>query len=618
MANRITTVVEYAVSDAIKSLQDTQKELGKTEISGKDLADALRKAADSAETEIKSISAASAAMEQALGADFVAARAQAGVSVDDIVMELSHLGVSFDDIKTDADQLADAVKRLDDVRTPIRGVGEEAQTTATKLDAVRSSGDQSRSVLANMVGNSTQELGELGGIAGTVGMALGQLGEYATEGNIKLANLAAIAGPMAALAAAGMGLSAVMKAQAEQAADLRRETELLVDVERARREGRQEEVIEKLAEEYRDTLPILKEYGMGVAEIDAVLDGNTETIDVLKATLKSYDQQLLDTKDMTIDEIYTLDNKRDALNEVIATLEEADTAQGSAKEQIEATDASIKAWTEYITNKTKPALFENKDALGSFVDTINDSIAANAAAKQATLDYGEALDKSREAAKKRLETERELYGFMLSQVDAQRAYEVAVDSGEDAVRSFDEVLGSNKATLEEIDDAARTSSDSLISQAEAFAASKGAADGSKESIRLQAEELFRLAMAMDPKSPLRARLVEYINELQSIPKSVDTMLNLRISSGAVTTKDGDAIGQRDGARAKGGPVSAGGAYLVGEEGPELLQMGSSSGSIIPNHALSGHGTTIILNGYISEAMLDELEQAMDRRDRGRR
>lgn len=41
-------------------------------------------------------------------------------------------------------------------------------------------------------------------------------------------------------------------------------------------------------------------------------------------------------------------------------------------------------------------------------------------------------------------------------------------------------------------------------------------------------------------------------------------------------------------RASGGPVTAGGTYLVGERGPELLTMGSSSGYITPN----GAGSTI--------------------------
>jgi phage-related minor tail protein len=44
-----------------------------------------------------------------------------------------------------------------------------------------------------------------------------------------------------------------------------------------------------------------------------------------------------------------------------------------------------------------------------------------------------------------------------------------------------------------------------------------------------------------------------------------------------------------GMRAEGGPVNAGGAYMVGEKGPELFVPGSS-GSIVPNGSMSGGGS----------------------------
>ena len=49
-------------------------------------------------------------------------------------------------------------------------------------------------------------------------------------------------------------------------------------------------------------------------------------------------------------------------------------------------------------------------------------------------------------------------------------------------------------------------------------------------------------------------------------------------------------------RERGGPVSAGGAFLVGERGPEILQMGSKGGNIIPNSPLGsgGGGTTNVV------------------------
>ena len=61
------------------------------------------------------------------------------------------------------------------------------------------------------------------------------------------------------------------------------------------------------------------------------------------------------------------------------------------------------------------------------------------------------------------------------------------------------------------------------------------------------------------------------------------------------------IGSFGGARALGGPVSAGTAYLVGERGPELFSPGRS-GTIIPNNALSrgpsGGGNTFNFSGNL--------------------
>ena len=54
---------------------------------------------------------------------------------------------------------------------------------------------------------------------------------------------------------------------------------------------------------------------------------------------------------------------------------------------------------------------------------------------------------------------------------------------------------------------------------------------------------------------------------------------------------GGFLGNIFGKRANGGPVSAGGSYLVGERGPEILQMGSRGGTIIPNNAIGGGNTT---------------------------
>jgi phage-related minor tail protein len=47
-------------------------------------------------------------------------------------------------------------------------------------------------------------------------------------------------------------------------------------------------------------------------------------------------------------------------------------------------------------------------------------------------------------------------------------------------------------------------------------------------------------------------------------------------------------------RASGGPVSAGTPYMVGEKGPELFMPGRS-GTIVPNNALGGGSTNVVVN-----------------------
>jgi phage-related minor tail protein len=55
-----------------------------------------------------------------------------------------------------------------------------------------------------------------------------------------------------------------------------------------------------------------------------------------------------------------------------------------------------------------------------------------------------------------------------------------------------------------------------------------------------------------------------------------------------------------GARAAGGPVAAGSAYLVGEQGPELFVPGSS-GAIAPNQSLPSARPQITLNVQAQDA-----------------
>lgn len=81
-----------------------------------------------------------------------------------------------------------------------------------------------------------------------------------------------------------------------------------------------------------------------------------------------------------------------------------------------------------------------------------------------------------------------------------------------------------------------------------------------------------------------------------------------------------------GKRAAGGPVGAGGTYLVGENGPELLRMGAQSGHVFNAAQMSravggaGYGATasiyapLIVNGSIDSVTWPKVEQALKVRD----
>lgn len=73
-----------------------------------------------------------------------------------------------------------------------------------------------------------------------------------------------------------------------------------------------------------------------------------------------------------------------------------------------------------------------------------------------------------------------------------------------------------------------------------------------------------------------------------------------------------------GARAMGGPVSAGSAYLVGERGPEII-VPPSAGHVIPNHKLGGSTfapqTSIVIQGNADERTIAMMRHELDARDR---
>lgn len=154
--------------------------------------------------------------------------------IADLIVDLDKLDANDADVQVKAAQINALKGDLDQIEAKVREVNNVPVELDTKparknVDDLGKSADSSKSVLANMVGNSVQDLGALGGIAGSTGVAIGQMGEYMADakgagdrfGQV-IANFGKVAGPLAGLAAV-TGLVQQFMAAAQEADKLHAE-----------------------------------------------------------------------------------------------------------------------------------------------------------------------------------------------------------------------------------------------------------------------------------------------------------------------------------------------------------------------------------------------------------
>ncbi len=121
------------------------------------------------------------------------------------------------------------------------------------------------------------------------------------------------------------------------------------------------------------------------------------------------------------------------------------------------------------------------------------------------------------------------------------------------------------------------------------------------------EETFK-GIGESVRSDLVGGLRDAINGSKSFGQAISGVLNnlknklLDIALNKAISGIGNALSGGKGfgggflsglfGKERGGRVSAGGAFVVGERGPEILQMGSKGGNIIPNSQIGGGGDSI--------------------------
>ena len=296
-AGKISQVVEVKVTgaDDVKALE---KDLGKldgskTKVNVDADTKAAQKSVDEFINDIKGLDKNNYTVALALKDTDLQAQ------LSDILEEIAQADGSEIDISAKIEQANQVSADIDKIETKIKevnatpidvdttGVVESTGHAKAGIDEVGKSAESSKSVLANMIGNSTQDLGQLGGVAGSAGVAIGQMGEYMADAALAgeglgsvLKSFGAVAGPLALVAVAVQGITTYFKIGAE-------EEQHAADV--AKFHATQVDVIAKALEDGSDAAKAYADHLAEVGKVEATISGShilPATVDVSDAMLK--------------------------------------------------------------------------------------------------------------------------------------------------------------------------------------------------------------------------------------------------------------------------------------------------------------------------------------------
>lgn len=579
------------MKDMRRGVKDLVSDLDDTESAGKRVATAMRQLAGDAERDFADARDAADKLARALGDETVAEIEAAGRSVDGYIQDLRRMGLSYDDVRADVDELALSIRQVETTRSSIETLKAPLKDVDTDLRTVRDSADQSRSVLANMVGNSVQDLGALGGVAGTAGMAIGQMAEYAADGNLKLAGFAKVIGPMALIAAGVAGVSWVLGKLREDTEKAQAAFEGMLEVNKALRDGQFEDAATNLQEAWGGTIAELESYGFTTEEVIGHLTGQKDITEELNATVMRHKQMLRD--DLVMQMAY-----QQQVEKLAENVDLAKTAFRESGEELDLTTQRTEAITEALIDLDKdgtPALEDNRAAVREWHDEMR-------RAEQRTKDLEDA------------------YKELTGQLDDREAWL----NLEDQVGSFMTVMADSEATTREQEQALIDVKQELINYLSGL---EGVPPEKQTQILALIEQgsIGEATAQLDALARTRTAqfqiLIEQVSSAEI--KQMEMRLNRDINGNGV-------IG-----RSSGGPVWPGQAFAVGDN-PDgswnrttELFVPSTSGTILSasdsRAALAGMGggSTVITNYWTVQvpptvdmaAIGRELQQAMRAADR---
>lgn len=310
--------------------------------------------------------------------------------------------------------------------------------------------------------------------------------------------------------------------------------------------GDQKTAIERLAESDEDItkfLEIMTQLGYSIDDVTDFLAGNNAELTALIEEFKIADNIWTSSRDAVNEmgeELGLTESEMDLFGNVLVRL------QDENNEYLRAQNAVNRAIENGSTVNQKYARF-----LG-LVDVQTQNVKQSVEEKKEALDRDKkAIQQVNDAYRDQLDLIEELYGDQRDAIQRQLDYA-------DAMVDYADAVGDSEAST-------RDQLDAAIELSEQFATLNGATLDSEEGVNRQVEAFDNMLATLEPGSPLYLALLEYRNQLDAIPETVNTLVSLGLPEGQLL---GAGIATTGGInptmlKTATGDIAAGGSYGTG-------------------------------------------------------
>ena len=443
--------------------------------------------------------------------------------IADLLIDLDRLDAADPTVDVKATQINDLKGDLDTLEAKIREVNNIPVDIDTKpakkgIDDVAASADSSKSVLANMVGNTTQDLGALGGIAGSAGVAIGQMGEYMADARAKgegfgsiLASFGKVALPIAGI---GIGVQLITSYFANANKRAKELQEGVENINEALAEGNRLAAASEFEQLFRDELRSAQKAGINVRDATRYIQGLADEVPGLEGRL----YRLGEAADLTGDGMSGLNH------EALAQLDALEGVSGGldkARSQFAANNLTY--------DEQQQLLSEVANALGGVATATGETAAANEGAGSAADAHNTILENLRDTLIEQADAARASVDADFALRDAARD---AAKASEDYAAAVKESGGESVEAAAALDDATESHlalADAEVRSADEAYRAAGAQLTQAQKLDISNRSLLQQVATLE--GPEKQALLDHIGRLNGIDPLIVSEIQALIDQG---------------------------------------------------------------------------------------